>query len=261
MCVQLSWNGGASWTNVKTTPVLTSSEVTYVLGSRADTWGRTWSSGDLQPGNFLVRVTNVADKDDRDFRLDWMAVNVSFTPSAPLPQRTGFLSCTSAAPVTTNSGDNNGFEDRPGINACGNGGDRAEDHNSGTTDNLPFCSDAGKDRHIFGGYGLSVPGGATIHGVQVRLDAWSNASGENPFMCVELSWDGGSNWSAPKTTAMLTNSEQTHFLGSWKDTWGHTWTPSQLQNGSFLVRVTNVANKKDKDFRLDWIPVEVSYTP
>jgi hypothetical protein len=57
---------------------LTTSEATYLLGGAADTWGRTWSSGDFT--NFRVRVTNVASSPSRDFSLDWVAVQVTYTP-------------------------------------------------------------------------------------------------------------------------------------------------------------------------------------
>ncbi len=38
ICVQLSWNGGSSWTTAKQTPTLGTSEATHILGDAADTW-------------------------------------------------------------------------------------------------------------------------------------------------------------------------------------------------------------------------------
>lgn len=55
--VQLSWDGGTSWTSVKTTPTLTTSDVVATLGSPSNTWGRTWSSTDFSNANFAVRLT------------------------------------------------------------------------------------------------------------------------------------------------------------------------------------------------------------
>jgi hypothetical protein len=78
MCVQLSWNGGTSWTTAKTTANLTTSEATYTLGGAADTWGRTWSLGDFSNANFRVRIINVASNTSRDFSLDWVAVRVTY---------------------------------------------------------------------------------------------------------------------------------------------------------------------------------------
>lgn len=79
-CVQLSWNGGASWTSAKTTSTLTTSEATYLLGGTTDTWGRTWASGDFSNTNFRVRIINVASNTSRDFSLDWLSVRVLYQP-------------------------------------------------------------------------------------------------------------------------------------------------------------------------------------
>jgi hypothetical protein len=79
MCVELSWDGGATWTTAKTSPALTTAEATYILGSATDTWGRTWdSANDFTNANFRVRITNVATSTARDFRLDWAAVQVTY---------------------------------------------------------------------------------------------------------------------------------------------------------------------------------------
>jgi hypothetical protein len=76
LCVQLSWNGGASWTTAKSTTTLTTSEATYLLGGATDTWGRTWTTNDFTNANFRVRVVMVASSTARDFSLDWVTVKV-----------------------------------------------------------------------------------------------------------------------------------------------------------------------------------------
>jgi len=80
ICVQLSWDGGATWTPAKSTATLSTRETTYILGGVVDTWGRTWSSGDLSDANFRVRVADVASSTTRDFSLDWVAVRVRYQP-------------------------------------------------------------------------------------------------------------------------------------------------------------------------------------
>ena len=80
ICVEISWNGGATWTTAKQTSTLTTSEVTYTLGGAADTWGRAWTPGDFSNTNFRVRVVNVASNNTRDFSLDYIAVNVTYSP-------------------------------------------------------------------------------------------------------------------------------------------------------------------------------------
>jgi hypothetical protein len=76
--VQLSWNGGVNWTAAKSTATLGTSELTYMLGSSTDTWGRTWTSGNFSNTNLRVRVIDVATSTARDFSLDWVAVRVTY---------------------------------------------------------------------------------------------------------------------------------------------------------------------------------------
>ena len=78
LCVEISWNGGASWTALKNTPNITTTQGTYILGGAADTWGRTWAVGDFTNANFRIRVTDVSNNANRDFFLDWIAVRVSY---------------------------------------------------------------------------------------------------------------------------------------------------------------------------------------
>ncbi len=77
-CIQLSWNGGASWTSAKSTTTLGITEQTFVLGGSADNWGRTWLPGNLSNANFRVRIIDVASSTARDFSLDWIAVRVTY---------------------------------------------------------------------------------------------------------------------------------------------------------------------------------------
>ncbi|MBI4670411.1 MAG: S8 family serine peptidase [Chloroflexi bacterium] len=78
ICIQLSWDGGATWTTAKQTTTLTTGEVTYTLGGAADTWSRTWTTANFSNTNFRVRVINVASSTARDFSLDWVAVRVTY---------------------------------------------------------------------------------------------------------------------------------------------------------------------------------------
>lgn len=77
-CVELSWNGGATWTAAKQTANLTTSEATYILGSSTDLWGHAWTAGELGNTSFRVRIVTTADSTARDFSLDWIAVNVTY---------------------------------------------------------------------------------------------------------------------------------------------------------------------------------------
>ncbi|GAB4435943.1 MAG: hypothetical protein OHK0015_27300 [Chloroflexi bacterium OHK40] len=184
----------------------------------------------------------------------------SNTASATTPAgatSTGLLSPSANAAVTSSAGDNNGYESSP-ANAHANDGAFAVDTNSGTNTNNN-CTNSGKDKHIYRDYNISVPGGATINGIEVRLDARADSTSGSPRICVQLSWDGGSSWTSALATGTLSTSEATYTLGGATNTWGRTWTSSELSNTSFRVRVINVARNTSRDFSLDWVAVQVHY--
>ena len=80
ICVQLSWDGGTTWTTARSTTTLSTTEAVYILGSTSDTWGRTWTPGNFSNANFRIRVIDVASNGNRDFFLDYVAVNVTYQP-------------------------------------------------------------------------------------------------------------------------------------------------------------------------------------
>lgn len=196
----------------------------------------------------------------RAYYQNWESVD-SNEATAGVSTNTGFASCTANAAVTTSSGDNNGFEVTPG-NACADDAASAQDVNSGTGTSTS-CASTAKDRHLFYNYGFSLPAGSVINGIRVRLDAWADSTTGAPFMCVELSWNGGTTWTAAKTTATLGTAQATFILGTTSDNWGRTWATSDLSNANFRVRITDVASVSGntRDFSLDWAAVEVTYTP
>ena len=77
MRVELSWNGGASWTAGKTDTTESTTEHTTVLGGSTDTWGRTWSASEFYDANFRVRLKAIKNGAGT-FYLDWAPVNVYY---------------------------------------------------------------------------------------------------------------------------------------------------------------------------------------
>ena len=183
------------------------------------------------------------------------------TPTnTPNAGNTGFLSPGTNAAQTSSSGDNNGFE-ITASNAHTDGGGVAQDVNSGTN-NSSSCTANSKDTHRFYDFNINLPGGATVKGIEVRLDAFADSTASSPRVCVQLSWNGGTTWTSAKQTPTLTTSEASYFLGSPVDTWGHVWTLANLSNANFRVRVVDLASGSgaaSRDFSLDWISVRVSY--
>jgi len=188
-----------------------------------------------------------------------LVVDGGTVSAPPAPSSTGYIAPTAQAAVTSGAGDNNGYQTNP-ANALANDGLFATDTNSGTNNNS-FCANAGKDKHIFSTFNFSGISGAIL-GIQVRLDARADSSSNNPKMCVEISWNGGTSWTAAKQTTNLTSSEVTYTLGGTADTWGRSpWTLTDFSNDNFRIRVTNVAGNGNRDFFLDYVAVNVTYQP
>ncbi|MFZ1474799.1 MAG: cohesin domain-containing protein [Anaerolineae bacterium] len=178
------------------------------------------------------------------------------TPTATVPVlNTGFLSPTANQP--TDGGDANGFEVSP-TNAYADDGLFAADMDSGTGTSTS-CTSPRKDRHLYYNFDVALPGGATISGLEVRLDAKADSSVGAPFLCVQLSADGGVTWTTPQGTGTLGATEATFTVGGSANTWGRTWTVANLSNASFRMRLTMVAAAVDRDFSLDYVALRVHY--
>ena len=158
---------------------------------------------------------------------------------------TGYLSPTAQAADT--GGDGDGFESDP-TNAF------ADDASSATN----VGGDG--DRHRFYDYGISLKSSCDISGIEVRLDWWLSALGGGNSIDVELSWDGGTSWTAAKTDAVESTSERSAISRGSSDTWGRTWSVAELSDSNFRARATTNGSG-DLTYYLDWAPVKVYYAP
>ncbi len=156
------------------------------------------------------------------------------------------LKSPSANAVDT-GGDGNGFELNPTY-AYGDDTSYASNVNGAA------------DRHRYYNYGISIPTESTINGIAVRLDWRLDSTSGTNSLGVELSWDGGTTWTAAKNNTTESTSMHTNTLGGSTDTWGHTWTAAQLGDANFRVRITSNSTSSSRDFYLDWAAVQVYYT-
>ncbi len=182
---------------------------------------------------------------------------------------TGYKDCVPAsnAADTTTAGDNNGYESNPG-NGCVLDGAFAVDGNTGTGGTQSCGSgatpDVRKDRHRYWGYALGLPGSVTsIDGIQVRATLKLNNNGGTSNICAQLSWDGGATWTTIKSQDVSGgNALTTYTFGATNDTWGHApWTIGQLNTTNFRVRLIDASSMANKDYSLDALSVQVTYTP
>ena len=254
MDVELSWDGGTTWTVARSDTVETTTEHTGFVGAAVDRWGRTWSLSDSDNANFRLRLTSNATNNNKDFFLDWVPVKVHYGD----PIQTTGLKSPSAEAFDT-GGDGDGFELNP-TNAFADGGGYAENIDGGTLA-ATECNSTDRDRHRYYDYGISIPAGSDIHGIEVRVDIWATNSTNSPGFCVELSWNGGTTWTTANKQTGLDPTEATFIVGGEVDGWGRTWSDTEFTNTNFRVRITNIAESVDQDFFLDWVAVEVHYSP
>lgn len=174
---------------------------------------------------------------------------------------TGYRDCTTTAADKTGAGDNNGYQTSP-ANACGAPDALvAKDTNSGTNTTVA-CINSGKDRHRFWGYPFGMPATvASVIGIQVQVSIGLNNTSGTTLLCAQLSWDGGTTWTSAKSVALTNAAITTLTLGAASDTWGHAWTAAQLSTTRFRVRLIDVSSLSTKEFQLDSVRVQVTYTP
>jgi hypothetical protein len=176
------------------------------------------------------------------------------------PIATGFKACTPTSNAADTGGDNNGYE-LVAANACSDDLLWATDASSGTNTSLS-CTNAGKDRHRYWDFTLGVPATvSSVGGIQVRADVGMNNTGGTSLLCVALSWNGGTTWTTPKSVTLSTSAITTYAFGATNDRWGRTWLGSQLSNANFRVRLIDVTNQPTKSFLLEYLAVQVTYTP
>ena len=76
--VELSWDGGQSWTSTGyNTGDLTTEEFPYILGGPNDTWGRTWAASEFTQSDFKTRLI-ASSPGGGQVKLDWVPVKVHY---------------------------------------------------------------------------------------------------------------------------------------------------------------------------------------
>lgn len=181
------------------------------------------------------------------------------------PSSTTYAGCVSNAADTTGAGDNNGYQTTPAL-ACADGGGSAQDPDTGTggaescgTGATPATN---KDRHRFWGFVTGLPGTvSSINGIRVRADLATNNNGGTTNLCAQLSWNGGTTWTTIKSVNVTTSAETTYTFGTTTDTWGRSWTLSELNATNFRLRIIDASSQTNKRYDLDYVAVSVTYTP
>src|ERR1041385_1252694 len=145
-----------------------------------------------------------------------------FLPPFVLADSTGALVAGANAAVS-GQGDGDGFETTPGSADGSNDNNYAVSANTGSgnaTDGCATFNQTEDDAHDYLNFGMSIPAGSTINGIQVDDSAkWSTNTGTNQ-LCYELSWDGGTSWTTTGNTTGDIFGEAAHTYGGAANTWG-----------------------------------------
>jgi len=133
--------------------------------------------------------------------------------------------------------DDTDWMDPQGCGSCGLG-----DCSAALTSNDVYASASAVSlaECSFGDYSLGIPECAEIHGIEVGLEWYGVETDEDDFaLGVQISWNSGGDWTGLESdlSEPASDSDTLVLLGGPTDTWGHNWTPDQLSNDNFGVKV------------------------
>jgi hypothetical protein len=88
-------------------------------------------------------------------------------------------------------------------------------------------------------FGFNIPPTATISGIALSVEAKSSDS-SGCQVGAELSSNNGTGFTTSGTNAGVSGSDVAYTLGGSGSLWGRSWTPSDLNNGNFVVRLQDI---------------------
>jgi len=129
-----------------------------------------------------------------------------------------------------------------------------------SSDNNRATADITTDIVEYGTFNLGVPGGATINGIEVRLEGFNNFGRQAE---ISLTGNVGATWTQTKITSTplsWTSSDGTALYGTATDKWGRvSWNYDEFSNANFRLRLD--ATTSLGDLKVDSLAAKVYYTP
>jgi len=87
-------------------------------------------------------------------------------------------------------------------------------------------------------FGLSIPAGQTIDGIEVQIEAYDTDSSSGRDCRLEpRMWSTSDNEHSDRRYAKTTNDEATYTFGSPSDLWNSTWIPSDFSDANFHFEI------------------------
>ncbi len=113
------------------------------------------------------------------------------------------------------------------------------------SDNVYLTAASGGLLYDYNTFEFGIPlNNTTITGIEVKIEAASTGGGA---IGMELSWNGGSSvTSSGNATPVLTTTDTVYTLGGPSNTWGRSWTPSEINSG-LAVQLTSGAGGQKVD--------------
>jgi hypothetical protein len=105
-------------------------------------------------------------------------------------------------------------------------------------------------------YGLSVPVGATVVGITVRIELSEHSPGAETLNA-RLQDENGALIGSGKTASVTGTTKTVYTYGSTSDLWGATLTPAIVNDADFGVRFWFTTSH---DIRVDYVTLAVEYT-
>jgi hypothetical protein len=126
--------------------------------------------------------------------------------------------------------------------------------NAFSNNNQYAVFDASGDQADYGGFGISIPAGNAIVGIEVQLEG-NRTSGRD--LQIQLTWNNKTTFTSNQTMPSFATTDATRTVGSSTDLWGHAWTIAELSNTNFFVRVTSTSG--GGNVNLDLVQVIIYY--
>jgi len=109
-------------------------------------------------------------------------------------------------------------------------------------------------------FGFSIPGGNEITGIDVKIEASRDTdAGENSKFDIDLSWDGGTSYTTATTSGILPTTDKVFVMATSSDLWGRTWSPSELNDTNFRLRITASKGATTEVIQVDAIQIRVDH--
>ncbi len=129
-----------------------------------------------------------------------------------------------------------------------------------TSDNSRAKEDRNAQQQDWYNFDFGLPAGNKINGIEVQVEGHNGLEANG--VDIELSWDGGSSYTSSGKGAIwpISGSDSIQTFGEAADTWGRTWTDSELSNANFRVKLNKKGSEDYYEFNVDHIQIKIYHT-